>query len=332
MDLREVVQQAAAWVRRVRTDGAEWRVLPLPSVPELWPNMKAEDSGWRDAKSRIAKELADLTLLPRVGMNERARAHAVGITRWDDPRLDAAVFGVSAKESAILNAVLEVNRDGGRAAPSARLREGDWRRHAPIETYVDFEFLQDLADDFSSFPRKGGQALIFQIGCGTYREGAWRFRQFTVDDLSLEAEARMIDDWLTFLRRLCSDAATDIRESRLVHWSPASRATSSARTTTRGAPIPIVPGPSCPGTTSSTTSSRRSPWWCAAHSRFAQGHRPFDARERPHRDRLGEGLADGAGAMAGAWNAAVEAKRRGIVLGDTRSCARSPPTTRSTAA
>ena len=31
----------------------------------------------------------------------------------------------------------------------------------------------------------------------------------------------------------------------------------------------------------------------------------------------GDGLADGAGAMAGAWNAAVEAKRRGVVLGDT---------------
>jgi len=31
----------------------------------------------------------------------------------------------------------------------------------------------------------------------------------------------------------------------------------------------------------------------------------------------GKGLADGAGAMAGAWNAAVEAKRRGVLLGDT---------------
>jgi len=31
----------------------------------------------------------------------------------------------------------------------------------------------------------------------------------------------------------------------------------------------------------------------------------------------GDGLADGAGAMAGAWNAAVEAKRRGVALGDT---------------
>ena len=41
IELRELVGQAVAWVRRVRTEGAEWRVLPIPSVPELWPNMKA---------------------------------------------------------------------------------------------------------------------------------------------------------------------------------------------------------------------------------------------------------------------------------------------------
>jgi len=175
MDLRELVGLATAWVRRVRTEGAEWRVLPIPSVPELWPNMKAEDAGWHAAKARIAKELADLTLLPRVGTSERARAHSLGITRWDDPRLSAAVLGLNAKEAAILDAVLDVNRDGGAPLRPERLRDGQWRRRAPVEAYVDFEFLQDLADDFAEFPRKGGQALIFQIGCGTYRDGAWRF-------------------------------------------------------------------------------------------------------------------------------------------------------------
>jgi hypothetical protein len=251
-------------------------------------------------------------------MNERARAHAVGITRWDDPRLDAAVFGVSAKESAILNAVLEVNRDGGEPLRPARLREGDWRRHAPIETYVDFEFLQDLADDFSSFPRKGGQALIFQIGCGTYREGAWRFRQFTVDDLSLEAEARMIDDWLTFLRRLCSDAATDIRESRLVHWSPAEQSNFERAYDNARARHPDRAWPELP-------------WYDLLHDVIqaepvvVRGAFSFSLKAIARSMRAngliatdwGEGLADGAGAMAGAWNAAVEAKRRGIVLGDT---------------
>src|SRR6266545_2971307 len=89
-DLRDVVQEAAAWIRRVRTEGAEWRALPVPSVPELWPNMKADSGGrWHDAKARIASALAEITLLPRVNTAHRARAHEAGVTRWDDPRMSA---------------------------------------------------------------------------------------------------------------------------------------------------------------------------------------------------------------------------------------------------
>jgi hypothetical protein len=319
-DLPDLAQQAGAWLRRVRTEGAEWRVLPVPSVPELWPNMKAEDAGWHDAKVRIAKALGELTLLPRVGTTERARAHAEGITRWDDPRLDAAVFGMSAKDTATLDAVLAVNRDGGEPLRPARLRDGDWRRPAPIEAYVDFEFLQDLADDFTSFPRKGGQALIFQIGCGTYRENAWHFRQFTVEDLSLEAEATMIDAWLSYLRRLCADWVTDLREARIVHWSPAEQSNFERAYDNARARHPDRAWPELP-------------WYdllrdvIQAEPVVVRGAFSFSLKAIARSMRAngliatdwGEGLADGAGAMVGAWNAATEAKRRGVALGDTET-------------
>ena len=320
LDLRDVVQQAAAWVRRVRTEGAEWRVLPVPSVPELWPNMKAGDAGWHDTKVRVARQLGELTLLPRIGVAERVRAHAAGVTRWDDPSLDPSVFGVSERDRAILAKTLAVNRDGGPAMLPDRLRDGPWRMRAPVEAYVDFEFLQDLADDFSGFPRKGGQALIFQIGCGTYTDGEWRFRQFTVDDLSLDAEARMIDEWLSYLRSLCSDTASELAEARLVHWSPAEqsnfeRAYDNARTRHPDRDWPPLP------------------WYdllrgvIQAEPVVVRGAFGFSLKAIARAMRAngaiatdwGDGLADGAGAMAGAWNAAVEAKRRGVVLGDTET-------------
>jgi len=317
MDLRELVQHAAAWVRRVRTDGAEWRVLPLPSVPELWPNMKAEDAGWHDAKARIAQQLGELTLLPRIGMSERARAHAMGITRWDDPRLSAAMLGLSPKESAVLEAVLAVNRNGDPPMLPVRLRDGDWRRRAPVEAFVDFEFLQDLADDFTTFPRKGGQSVIFQIGCGTYREGAWRFRQFTVDDLSLDAEARMIDDWLAYLRGLCATSATALGEARLIHWSIAEQSNFEKAYDNARSRHPDRDWPALP-------------WYdlldiVRAEPIVVRGAFSFSLKSIARAMRAngmiatdwGKGLADGAGAMAGAWNAAVEAKRRGVPLGDT---------------
>ncbi len=318
MDLRELVQQAAGWVRRVRTEGAEWRVLPIPSVPELWPNLKAEDAGWRDAKTRVGRALADLTILPRVGASERARAHIVGITRWDDPHLSPAVFGLNTKDAMVLEAVLAVNRDGGDPLRPARLRDGVWRMRAPVEVYVDFEFLPDLADDFSSFPRKGGQALIFQIGCGTYRGGEWRFRQFTVEDLTLDAEAAMVDDWLAHLRRLSAEVAAELSEARLIHWSPAEqsnfeRAYDNARSRHPDREWPLLP------------------WFdllrdvIQTEPVVVRGAFSFSLKSMARAMRAngliasdwGDGLADGAGAMAGAWNAAVEAKRRGVALGDT---------------
>src|SRR5439155_7662801 len=95
-----------------------------------------------------------------------------------------------------------------------------WRMPPPAETFVDFEFVHDMDDDFSTFPRKGGQALIFQIGSGTYRNRRWSFSQFTVDDLGVDAEARMIDEWLAHLANVAREAGcAPARYVRLVHWS-----------------------------------------------------------------------------------------------------------------
>ena len=81
------VEAGVDWVRRLRADGGAWTPLPLPSVPELWPNMKETgDFPWEAAKSLIAKELEELTLLWYVGPDKRNAAHRVGIMRWTDPQ------------------------------------------------------------------------------------------------------------------------------------------------------------------------------------------------------------------------------------------------------
>ncbi|MEP6695222.1 MAG: hypothetical protein ABJB39_11325, partial [Chloroflexota bacterium] len=321
IDLRDVVEQAAVWARRVRTEGAEWRVLPVPSVPELWPNMKAGDGGaWHDAKAKIAVALSELTILPRVNAAHRQRAHDAGVTRWDDPRLTSEMLGLTEKETAIVDEVLAVNRPGGDTVRPVRMQAAQevWRSRAPVEVFVDFEFLPDLADDFSTFPRKGGQSLIFQIGAGTYRSSDWQFRQFTVDDLTLAAEARMIDAWLAHLKEVTADAGCEVGDARLVHWSPAETSTferaydnARARHPDRGWPAlswfdllhDVVQAE--PLVVRGAFSFSLKP---IARSLHALGH---------IQTQWGDGLADGAGAMAGAWSAAVEAKRKGVNLDAT---------------
>src|SRR5256886_6689945 len=151
-DLAAVVARAVAWVRRLRTEGAEWRVLPIPSVPELWPNMKASsDFPWHSAKAEIAAKLADLTILPRVNVELPAAAHAVGVTRWDDARTSAVLLGMDGEHARTLDAVIAVNRDTGDVVrpPRVGADEERWRLPPAAEAFVDFEFVHDLDDDFS---------------------------------------------------------------------------------------------------------------------------------------------------------------------------------------
>jgi hypothetical protein len=321
-DLGSVVAEALAWIRRLRTEGAEWRVLPVPSVVELWPNMKASsDFPWHAAKAEIAAKLADLTVLPRVNVELRAAAHAIGVTRWDDPRTSATTLGVDGEHARTLDAVIGVNRDDGDVVRPRRVTadEAAWRIAPPVEAFVDFEFVHDLDDDFTAFPRKGGQSLIFQIGSGTYRDRVWEFHQFTVDDLGVEAEGRMIDAWLADLdglaRRAGCASPTDVR---LVHWSLAEesnfeRAYESARSRHPDRTWPRLQWYDLLGRV-----FRAEP--IVVKGAFSFGLKSIARAMRAHgliETAWGEGLADGAGAMAGAWAAAAESRARGRTLAES---------------
>ncbi|MDP3964034.1 MAG: hypothetical protein Q8Q20_00015, partial [bacterium] len=193
-----VVSQATDWVRRVRNSGAKWTVLPNPSVPELRPNMKnREDSPWSQSKNQIAEQLEDLTLLWQVGVDKRQDANNLGIYRWRDPKCTAMSAGVKGpKMQPTLHAILSINQTAvgpAVAPPRVQAAEQVWRKESALEFYVDFETVSDLNDDFSLIPKRGGQPMIFMVGCGHMENETWRFRCFTTDALTETSEAAVID-------------------------------------------------------------------------------------------------------------------------------------------
>lgn len=318
--IADVVAEGAAWVRRVRGEGAAWNVLPVPTIDELWPNMKNDrDHPWHEAKKEIAEELRELTLLWRVSAGMRDRARERGVTRWDDPRISADWLGIAGEvHPPMFDALVAVNRETGPAVRPARIEadEGRWRTRAPLELYVDFETVNDLNDDFAAFPRRGGQSLIFQIGCGSYADGRWEFAQFTARSLTAEAEAEMIDAWLAHVDALARRAGlAGASEARLFHWSAAETVfmdaaydSARARHPERGWPplgwydllerivhaAPVV-----------VRGARR--FGLKAVARAMKEHGLIETE-------WGEGLADGTGAMAGAWAAAAIAAQDGADL------------------
>ena len=82
------VEAAAAWVRRLRSEGAQWQPLPTPTVPELWPS--GGDWPWENA----VKDITDETGGPhpssgRSVTEKRDKAVRKGITSWLDPQATA---------------------------------------------------------------------------------------------------------------------------------------------------------------------------------------------------------------------------------------------------
>ncbi len=223
--LAQTVEQASVWIRHVRKTGMTWSVLPEPTVPELRPNMgNTRDAPFSAAKKRIAQELEELTLLWNVGAQKRRDANDLGIYCWRDPKCNARSVGITGqRRQPVLQAILDINRSEGPpvAPPRVTAAEAEWRAQPDLEFYVDLETVSDLDDDFSQIPNKDGQPLIFMIGCGHMEEGDWRFKCFTVDALTEEYEALIIDAWLTHMDEVRQRLAPNGPEPLVIHWSPA---------------------------------------------------------------------------------------------------------------
>jgi len=97
----------------------------------------------------------------------------------------------------------------------------EWHPEPPIEFYVDFETVSDLADDFSRLPQKGGQPLIFMIGCGHIEKTQWQFESFVIDSLSEADEARIIEPWISHVESVKNRLAPNLEQPHVIHWSPA---------------------------------------------------------------------------------------------------------------
>jgi hypothetical protein len=317
--LEEVAERAVQWIRRMRTEGRNWTVAP-PSVPELRPNMKQADAPWLGAQKRIAADTGELTRLWQLGLGKRNALleRVPPITRWDDPALSAEVAGITGDSlAARFNALLEVNRDiDGPVARPARVttREGEWRVPDALEFFVDFETVSDVDDDFSTLPDKGGQPLIFMVGCAHVEGGQLRFRCFVADALTPDAEARMLDAWFGHMgevRQRLGFAGSP----KVFHWSPAEDTSfnsdySSAR---QRHPGKEWPEPSWFDFLHGVV--KKEPF--VVRGAFGFGLKAIGKALHTHgliQTSWEDGPTDGLGAMVGAWRAAAEAKERGVSL------------------
>jgi len=312
------VEQATEWVRRVRNDGGNWRPLPVPSVPELWPT-GSSDYPWRAAKARIAEELSDLTQLWQVSPKKRDQAHESSLYSWRDPRCTAEALGVTGDTyGPRLQAILDVNQsDEGPAVMPAKVTvvQELWRKEPALEFYVDFETVSDLNDDFSKLPARGGQALIFMIGCGHMEDGEWRFASFVTDTLEEPNEARIIDGWFAHMDEVAGRLATDSKPPLVIHWSNAEESFLETAYNAAKARQPEKRWPSPTWFDFLSQVVRREP--VVVRGSFGFGLKSV-AKALRHQGLIettwDDSPLDGMGAMVGAWRCAAEARETDVPI------------------
>jgi len=319
--LSGAVAAAVVWIRRLRREGGGWQMLPVPSVPELYPHARNyQDQPWHAAKAQIAEQLRELTLLPGMAPPRRRTAHVLGIERWDDKRASASTLAVEHQYADKCDAVLAANRDRpelGVVPERIRLDDPDWRTPAQLELYVDFETASNLADDFSRLPLIGGQALIFQIGCGRWEGDLWRFDQWTADRLREADESVIIDGWVARMDGLRRERGLAWSDVRIVHWSPAESSNLSTAYNSAQLRHPERSWPDLPWFDFLCEVVRKVP--VAVRGAFGFGLKGIV--KGMHAAGLidtvwGEGPTDGLGAMIGAFWCDVEAARTGAAMPD----------------
>ena len=311
---------AVEWIRRLRGEGNNWNPLPTPTVPELYPHARhLQDQPWHAAKMRIAAELRELTLLPRMNPQKRRDAHARGILCWTDGRASSSTLGITT-DAAKCDAVLLVNRDYPEllVAPK-RIEQADpaWRTATPAEFYVDFETVSNLADDFSHLPHIGGQPLIFQIGCGWLEDGAWQFEQWTTKRLTEPDESAIIDAWLASVQAQLAARGLSWTDARIYHWSAAETSFLVSAYNSARERHPERNWPDLPWFDLLQQVIRPEP--VAVRGAFNFGLK--SVVKGMHAAGLvetswTEGPTDGLGAMIGAWWCDTEAERTGVTLSE----------------
>ena len=317
-ELQGQAETAAAWVRRLRAEGALWHPLPTPTVPELWPS--GADWPWENAGKRIVEELEDLTQLWQVGPEKRNNAVRQGITSWRHPRATAESLGVTGQTyRPVLEAILDVHRNDGPVVRPAHVRAGEseWREQPPLEFFVDFEYVSDLNDDFSTFPERGGQTIIFMIGCGHVEDGEWKFAQFTTDRLDEPSEARAIDEWLMHMRETQTRLGGE-DEPRLFHWAPAEEINYETAYNSARKRHPATGWPAVNWFDLLRRVVRKEP--VVVRGSMGFGLKSVARAFHGHgliRTDWGSSKVDGMGAMVGAWRCDEEAAQRGVRLIDT---------------
>ena len=211
----EKTKQAIKWIKDIKNN--KNLCLDPPNDPRLYPNMKnTQDNEFHSIKKQLAEKNKDLTLLYSVGKSARDLALENDIYTCDDPRLSSTILGFNpdSKRAKLLDGILDINFKKNDIISFDKLTNyGNWQ-NASIKCYVDIETINSSLYKLS-FNKPN---YIFMIGLGIVINNKWSFHVFTVNDLTLDEEFRILFEFENKINELytLNNISSDIP---IFNWS-----------------------------------------------------------------------------------------------------------------
>lgn len=199
---------AVRWLRRLSEEGKEWKLLPKPSVKELYPNMCINDPKWAEVKTLYAQKLHEITMLWYCGIKHRELAHSKGIYGWNDSKLNSELMNFKDKKAQIINKMITVNRNGNEVFTPSTITNNlkNWQN-------TDCKFKEYFFDIETMNP----DSTVFLIGIGWFDDNlpkSWMYKSFILKDLN--SEEALLADFFEFINYLQNG-----NQIRIYHWTAA---------------------------------------------------------------------------------------------------------------
>jgi hypothetical protein len=229
----EKTNDAIKWLRSCRSESSRhWNLTSPPLArPELYPNMcNTHDYPYHSIKKHLSSHYNDVTELWKVGPKHRLVAHENDVFSWTDERCTPNVLGIDSPYThRILSSILDVNqphtrtfKKGYKIMPQwIRSNFGDWKHSDTLEFFIDFETVSSIMFEVRSPMYTACTNFMFMIGVGFCLDGAWFYRNFTVNDMTFDEEERICREFVYFIDDMRQ--THNVERLKCYHWAHAEK-------------------------------------------------------------------------------------------------------------
>ena len=211
---------AIKWIQYLRNnDCSNWNING-ELLKKVSINCKnTYDTPYTLVKSKLAKELGEITQIWNISCNHRDIAHRNNIYNINNPNLNSKLMNITGKRGKIIDGILDINRqninkyiilsddslcdinnnESSDNVNNNRIEEID-NNETFIRNYKDYVCINDAYFvDFETINFADQKDILFMIGVGHYTNNEWIFKQFICEELTNECENKILKDFMDYV-------------------------------------------------------------------------------------------------------------------------------------